>query len=69
MLGHFCSLIAILYYGFQWGKRLHLCLLQEVVSLSEGSTVDLRRPGEEDDDLSDLAEDAMDPDECFPECK
>uniref|UniRef100_A0A669B067 Sodium channel protein n=1 Tax=Oreochromis niloticus TaxID=8128 RepID=A0A669B067_ORENI len=36
-------------------------------SLSEGSTVDLRKPGEEEDNLSVLDEDSMEPDECFPE--
>uniref|UniRef100_A0A8C6NTT3 Sodium channel protein n=1 Tax=Nothobranchius furzeri TaxID=105023 RepID=A0A8C6NTT3_NOTFU len=40
---------------------------QEKISLSEGSTVDLRKPGEEEDDLSDTADDSMDPEECFPE--
>uniref|UniRef100_A0A3B4T7I4 Sodium channel protein n=1 Tax=Seriola dumerili TaxID=41447 RepID=A0A3B4T7I4_SERDU len=39
----------------------------EEVSLSEGSTVDLRRPGDEIDDLSELAEESMEPDECFPD--
>uniref|UniRef100_A0A8C6LRW5 Sodium channel protein n=1 Tax=Nothobranchius furzeri TaxID=105023 RepID=A0A8C6LRW5_NOTFU len=39
------------------------------ISLSEGSTVDLRKPGEEEDDLSDTADDSMDPEECFPECE
>ncbi|KAL0966557.1 hypothetical protein UPYG_G00296740 [Umbra pygmaea] len=39
----------------------------EKVSLSEGSTVDLRKPGEIEDDLSETAEEAMEPDECFPE--
>nr|XP_015812914.2 sodium channel protein type 4 subunit alpha [Nothobranchius furzeri] len=39
----------------------------EKISLSEGSTVDLRKPGEEEDDLSDTADDSMDPEECFPE--
>lgn len=37
------------------------------VSLSEGSTVDLRKPGEEEDEYSELAEEAMDPDNCFPD--
>uniref|UniRef100_A0A3P8QD15 Sodium channel protein n=1 Tax=Astatotilapia calliptera TaxID=8154 RepID=A0A3P8QD15_ASTCA len=37
------------------------------MSLSEGSTVDLRKPGEEEDNLSVLDEDSMEPDECFPE--
>ncbi|KAK2821990.1 hypothetical protein Q5P01_022055 [Channa striata] len=37
------------------------------ISLSEGSTVDLRKPGEEVDNLSGLAEDSMEPEECFPE--
>ncbi|XP_030608437.1 sodium channel protein type 4 subunit alpha B-like [Archocentrus centrarchus] len=39
----------------------------EKISLSEGSTVDLRKPGEEEDNLSLLDEDSMEPDECFPE--
>ncbi|XP_068426059.1 sodium channel protein type 2 subunit alpha-like [Clinocottus analis] len=39
----------------------------EMVSLSEGSTVDLRKPGEEMDNLSELAEESMEPEECFPE--
>ncbi|XP_049454410.1 sodium channel protein type 4 subunit alpha B-like [Epinephelus fuscoguttatus] len=37
------------------------------VSLSEGSTVDLRRPGEEIDNLSELADESMEPEDCFPE--
>uniref|UniRef100_A0AAX7SPB2 Sodium channel protein n=1 Tax=Astatotilapia calliptera TaxID=8154 RepID=A0AAX7SPB2_ASTCA len=41
----------------------------EKISLSEGSTVDLRKPGEEEDNLSVLDEDSMEPDECFPECE
>uniref|UniRef100_A0A8C7N5J9 Sodium channel protein n=1 Tax=Oncorhynchus kisutch TaxID=8019 RepID=A0A8C7N5J9_ONCKI len=40
---------------------------REKVSLSEGSTVDLRKPGEEEDDFSETADDVMEPDECFPE--
>ncbi|CAL8346773.1 unnamed protein product [Merluccius merluccius] len=39
----------------------------EKISLSEGSTVDLRRPGEDRDDLSELAEETMEPEQCFPE--
>ncbi|XP_034470684.1 sodium channel protein type 4 subunit alpha-like [Hippoglossus hippoglossus] len=39
----------------------------EMVSLSEGSTVDLRKPGEEIDNTSELAEESMEPEECFPE--
>ncbi|XP_069367023.1 sodium channel protein type 2 subunit alpha-like [Paralichthys olivaceus] len=39
----------------------------EMVSLSEGSTVDLRKPGEEIDNISELAEESMEPEECFPE--
>ncbi|XP_029930098.1 sodium channel protein type 4 subunit alpha-like [Myripristis murdjan] len=39
----------------------------EKVSLSEGSTVDLRKPGEEMDNFSELAEETMEPEECFPE--
>nr|XP_020477520.1 sodium channel protein type 2 subunit alpha-like isoform X1 [Monopterus albus] len=37
------------------------------MSLSEGSTVDLRKPGEEEDEYSEMAEEAMDPDNCFPD--
>nr|XP_020460191.1 sodium channel protein type 4 subunit alpha B-like [Monopterus albus] len=36
-------------------------------SLSEGSTVDLRKPGEESDNVLALAEQSMEPEECFPE--
>uniref|UniRef100_A0A3B3RCL9 Sodium channel protein n=1 Tax=Paramormyrops kingsleyae TaxID=1676925 RepID=A0A3B3RCL9_9TELE len=36
------------------------------ISLSEGSTVDLR-PSEEEEECSETAEEQMDPDECFPE--
>ncbi|XP_069020500.1 sodium channel protein type 2 subunit alpha-like [Embiotoca jacksoni] len=39
----------------------------EQISLSEGSTVDLRKPGEEEDNFSELVEDNMEPEECFPE--
>ncbi|XP_054452035.1 sodium channel protein type 4 subunit alpha B-like [Anoplopoma fimbria] len=39
----------------------------ELISLSEGSTVDLRKPGEEMDNLSEMAEESMEPEECFPE--
>uniref|UniRef100_A0A9J8D121 Sodium channel protein n=1 Tax=Cyprinus carpio carpio TaxID=630221 RepID=A0A9J8D121_CYPCA len=47
----------------------YLCCLvqQEVVSLSEGSTVDLRKPGEDEEEYSEMADDGMDPEECFPE--
>uniref|UniRef100_A0A671SPG1 Sodium channel protein n=1 Tax=Sinocyclocheilus anshuiensis TaxID=1608454 RepID=A0A671SPG1_9TELE len=46
-----------------------LCCLaqQEVASLSEGSTVDLRKPGEDEEEYSEMADDGMDPEECFPE--
>uniref|UniRef100_A0A671T1V8 Sodium channel protein n=1 Tax=Sinocyclocheilus anshuiensis TaxID=1608454 RepID=A0A671T1V8_9TELE len=37
------------------------------VSLSEGSTVDLRKPGEDEEEYSEMADDGMDPEECFPE--
>ncbi|XP_028825376.1 sodium channel, voltage gated, type V-like, alpha b isoform X1 [Denticeps clupeoides] len=37
------------------------------VSLSEGSTVDLRKPGEEEDEYSEMAEEDMDPENCFPD--
>ncbi|KAM3604260.1 uncharacterized protein V6R79_008628 [Siganus canaliculatus] len=39
----------------------------EKVSLSEGSTVDLRKPGEEMDNFSVLDDESMEPEECFPE--
>ncbi|XP_039998843.1 sodium channel protein type 4 subunit alpha B-like [Xiphias gladius] len=39
----------------------------EKISLSEGSTVDLRKPGDEIDNLSELDEESMEPEECFPE--
>ncbi|TRY81658.1 hypothetical protein DNTS_025982 [Danionella cerebrum] len=39
----------------------------EVISLSEGSTVDLRKPGEDEEECSEMAEDGMEPEECFPE--
>uniref|UniRef100_A0A672I531 Sodium channel protein n=1 Tax=Salarias fasciatus TaxID=181472 RepID=A0A672I531_SALFA len=39
----------------------------EQISLSEGSTVDLRKPGEEADNFSELAEESLEPEECFPE--
>nr|XP_033960242.1 sodium channel protein type 4 subunit alpha-like isoform X2 [Pseudochaenichthys georgianus] len=39
----------------------------ELVSLSEGSTVDLRKPEEEMDNISELAEENMEPEECFPQ--
>ncbi|KAJ8279553.1 hypothetical protein COCON_G00066190 [Conger conger] len=40
---------------------------KDVISLSEGSTVDLRKPGEEEDEYSEMAEEAMDPENCFPD--
>ncbi|KAM8839363.1 sodium channel protein type 2 subunit alpha-like isoform 1-T1 [Synchiropus picturatus] len=40
---------------------------KEKISLSEGSTVDLRKAGEELDTLSVMAVDCMEPEECFPE--
>uniref|UniRef100_A0A673IHJ6 Sodium channel protein n=1 Tax=Sinocyclocheilus rhinocerous TaxID=307959 RepID=A0A673IHJ6_9TELE len=36
-------------------------------SLSEGSTIDLRKPGEEEDEYSETAEEAMDPENCLPD--
>lgn len=42
---------------------------QEEISLSEGSTVDLRKPGDEMDNFSELAEERMEPEDCFPECE
>uniref|UniRef100_A0A3Q3MFT3 Sodium channel protein n=1 Tax=Labrus bergylta TaxID=56723 RepID=A0A3Q3MFT3_9LABR len=40
---------------------------EDDISLSEGSTVDLRKPGEEEDEYSEMAEEAMDPENCFPD--
>ncbi|KAJ8374981.1 hypothetical protein SKAU_G00055610 [Synaphobranchus kaupii] len=40
---------------------------KDEISLSEGSTVDLRKPGEEEDEFSEMAEETMDPDSCFPD--
>uniref|UniRef100_A0A8C2XR92 Sodium channel protein n=1 Tax=Cyclopterus lumpus TaxID=8103 RepID=A0A8C2XR92_CYCLU len=40
---------------------------EDAISLSEGSTVDLRKPGEEEDEDSETAEEAMEPDNCFPD--
>ncbi|CAK6952055.1 sodium channel protein type 4 subunit alpha B-like isoform X1 [Scomber scombrus] len=40
---------------------------KENISLSEGSTVDLRKPGEDMDFLTELIEESMEPEECFPE--
>ena len=48
---------------------VRLLSTQEKISLSEGSTVDLRKPGEEMDDFSELAEENMEPEDCFPECE
>uniref|UniRef100_A0A665XDI3 Sodium channel protein n=1 Tax=Echeneis naucrates TaxID=173247 RepID=A0A665XDI3_ECHNA len=50
-------------------NEVKLLFPQEEVSLSEGSTVDLRRPGDETDKLSELAEESMEPDDCFPDCE
>lgn len=52
-----------------WLTTVRLLTSQEEISLSEGSTVDLRKPGEEIDNLSELAEESMEPEECFPECE
>ncbi|XP_071184607.1 sodium channel, voltage gated, type V-like, alpha b isoform X3 [Salvelinus alpinus] len=41
--------------------------VKDDISLSEGSTVDLRKPGEEEDEYSEMAEETMDPDNCFPD--
>uniref|UniRef100_H2LDQ9 Sodium channel protein n=1 Tax=Oryzias latipes TaxID=8090 RepID=H2LDQ9_ORYLA len=56
--------------GLAWLRRQvslngQICDTQR--NLSEGSTVDLRKPGEEEDEYSELAEEAMDPDNCFPD--
>ncbi|KAK1884901.1 Sodium channel protein type 5 subunit alpha [Dissostichus eleginoides] len=40
---------------------------KDVISQSEGSTVDLRKPGEEEDEYSEMAEEAMEPENCFPD--
>ncbi|XP_073796599.1 sodium channel, voltage gated, type V-like, alpha b isoform X1 [Danio rerio] len=43
------------------------CKPRDDTSLSEGSTIDLRKPGEEEDEYSEMAEEAMDPENCFPD--
>ncbi|XP_034006158.1 sodium channel protein type 4 subunit alpha-like [Trematomus bernacchii] len=40
---------------------------KDVISQSEGSTVDLRKPGDEEDEYSEMAEEAMEPENCFPD--
>ncbi|XP_029107701.1 sodium channel protein type 4 subunit alpha-like [Scleropages formosus] len=40
---------------------------KDEISLSEGSTVDLRKTGDEENEYSEMAEEAMDPDSCFPD--
>lgn len=52
----------------KWNLTPGFCLYQEVISLSEGSTVDLRNPGGEEEDTL-LTGDNMEPEECFPDCK
>ncbi|XP_053349828.1 sodium channel, voltage gated, type V-like, alpha b [Clarias gariepinus] len=37
------------------------------ISLSEGSTIDLRKPGEAEDEYSEMAEEDMDPENCLPD--
>uniref|UniRef100_A0A3Q3EBL2 Sodium channel protein n=1 Tax=Labrus bergylta TaxID=56723 RepID=A0A3Q3EBL2_9LABR len=54
-------------YMRSWLVTLIRFTFQEQISLSEGSTVDLRKPGEELDNFSELDEESMEPDECFPE--
>ncbi|XP_057189526.1 sodium channel protein type 4 subunit alpha-like isoform X1 [Triplophysa rosa] len=39
----------------------------EVINLSEGSTVDLRKPGEDEEEDYEMADDGMEPEECFPD--
>lgn len=48
---------------------MNVCFFQqkEDISLSEGSTVDLRKPGEEEDEFSEVPEEALDPENCFPD--
>ncbi|KAL8164878.1 UNVERIFIED_CONTAM: hypothetical protein K2H54_012565 [Gekko kuhli] len=41
----------------------------EETSLSEGSTVDLAIPSDLLEQMPDLAEEMMEPEDCFPECK
>ncbi len=54
---------------FWFKTQCKLFCVKEVISLSEGSTVDLRKPGEDEEDYSEMADDGMDPEECFPKCK
>uniref|UniRef100_A0A3Q3K9N9 Sodium channel protein n=1 Tax=Monopterus albus TaxID=43700 RepID=A0A3Q3K9N9_MONAL len=54
--------------GLAWCRRqVPVYVSINDMSLSEGSTVDLRKPGEEEDEYSEMAEEAMDPDNCFPD--
>uniref|UniRef100_A0A8C4SDU1 Sodium channel protein n=1 Tax=Erpetoichthys calabaricus TaxID=27687 RepID=A0A8C4SDU1_ERPCA len=57
-------LIAFVWITFT--VSIHFYKLDES-SCSEGSTVDLRKPGEEEDEYSEMAEEALDPEDCFPE--
>lgn len=64
-------MVSVMADKIQMKTQCKLCCLvqQEVISLSEGSTVDLRKPGEDEEEYSEMGEDVMDPEECFPECK
>uniref|UniRef100_A0A8C1L1P8 Sodium channel protein n=1 Tax=Cyprinus carpio TaxID=7962 RepID=A0A8C1L1P8_CYPCA len=53
------------FFGYERSFILFLRLC--IVSLSEGSTVDLRKPGEDEEEYSEMADEGMDPEECFPE--
>lgn len=53
---------------FHWSGVIGPLVFQsDDTSLSEGSTIDLRKPGEEEDEYSEMAEEAMDPENCFPD--
>lgn len=51
------------------GLTASLGFQNDDISLSEGSTIDIRKPGEEEDEYSEMAEEDMDPENCFPDGK
>uniref|UniRef100_A0A8C7M6D1 Sodium channel protein n=1 Tax=Oncorhynchus kisutch TaxID=8019 RepID=A0A8C7M6D1_ONCKI len=61
-VGHFLHMFLFHNYDI-----LFYYIVKDDISLSEGSTVDLRKPGEEEDEYSEMAEETMDPDNCFPD--
>uniref|UniRef100_A0A8C7SMS8 Sodium channel protein n=1 Tax=Oncorhynchus mykiss TaxID=8022 RepID=A0A8C7SMS8_ONCMY len=68
---YYITNISMVIYKYIFSSNMALigCFPQvkDDISLSEGSTVDLRKPGEEEDEYSEMAEETMDPDNCFPD--